>query len=428
MESWYVPGTVGIIFSWAAIWPFAEAAGGAQWGRRPPVLGIICGCGLCVLLSVYASERLLLQTAVGSALFAAVLLFARESVLSRLHAASFFLLGLAAAEFLICTLRSALAEAGVLPPFIPAWIPLLHECVFGLVAGSASLALGRNMSKSPVFIPRRLWPGICAAAFAALCAFVAPALLLQFLPAGYAPVWLGVLLLAVCLVLLALTASFRQAGQRERAAAEQDRLLRDIDQLRTERHDMRHHLAVLHTLATEGNSVRLADYTGEMLERQAGEIEKETGNAALDALLRMVAARAHSAGVRLQMEVEYLPPLPISDPDLITVIGNLLDNALEGAQSSGAVRPEILMQLVRHREMVALRIVNSAGGTYRRSRSGYLRSTKSEPGHGLGLRSVEKILKKAGGFLSVQPGPQEFAAGFALPCSVASEQEGVSSE
>ncbi|MCD8068809.1 MAG: ATP-binding protein [Lachnospiraceae bacterium] len=105
------------------------------------------------------------------------------------------------------------------------------------------------------------------------------------------------------------------------------------------------------------------------------------------------------------MEVCPLSDLRDAANDFCTVLGNLLDNAIEACEKLESGR-FIRISIRRQETFYDIRVVNSA--------SEELSSAKEDKdnvvGHGLGLRSVERIAHRYGGSLAVNREPGVFTA------------------
>lgn len=102
-------------------------------------------------------------------------------------------------------------------------------------------------------------------------------------------------------------------------------------ELRTLRHDMRNHLAALHLLAGQQDTGALQGYLEQFskcLEPSA--LWASSGNPELDSLINFKLAEARRAGA--QVRAEFRLPAGLSLPlfTVNTILGNLLDNAVEG--------------------------------------------------------------------------------------------------
>ena len=94
----------------------------------------------------------------------------------------------------------------------------------------------------------------------------------------------------------------------------------------------------------------------------------------------------------------------IEETDRIVLLGNLLDNAVEGATKAtdGYVRVDIYMG---NNALLIMRIENNHNTKLKKKGSEYM-TIKQEKGHGYGLKNVRACMEKYGGnlFLEEQDG------------------------
>lgn len=112
-------------------------------------------------------------------------------------------------------------------------------------------------------------------------------------------------------------------------------------QMRTMRHDYKNHLQVMKAYLDLGEYDKLSDYISH-LNQEVSDIDTviKTGNVMLDAILNSKISIARTKNIEVNTKVLLPPTLSISDYDLCTILGNLLDNAIEACaeQSDGQVR------------------------------------------------------------------------------------------
>lgn len=162
-------------------------------------------------------------------------------------------------------------------------------------------------------------------------------------------------------------------------------------------HDMRNHLIVLKSMLEEGETGRALGYI-EGICRSVSQTPRrvETGNTVVDALLHEKAERAGEQGIRFRILAEDLTDGFVEDRDWCCILGNLLDNALEGSRKAEGER-WIILRLENRPFGIVVSVENSCSGRLRVS-EGKLKSTREDPkGHGLGMESVAFSAEKYGG-------------------------------
>lgn len=180
------------------------------------------------------------------------------------------------------------------------------------------------------------------------------------------------------------------------------------------RHDFRHSVRLLSSLAEKGDigSIRahLAEYETSLMESAPADY---CANAVLNALFGYYRQMAALAEIRTDWHIELPEPLSISELDMAALFGNLMENAVAGCRT---VRPEAryfcLTTEVRHGNMLYIVSTNSFDGKVRKGRDGY-RSTK-HGGDGLGLSAIAATAEKYGGSAKASNSDTEFFVDVAM--------------
>lgn len=196
--------------------------------------------------------------------------------------------------------------------------------------------------------------------------------------------------------------------------------------LRSQAHEAANRLHTVVSLIELGRADEAVDFaTAELELAQAltDEVVTAVGEPVLVALLLGKAAQAHERGVELVVTADSrsladgggLPPAR----DLVTVLGNLIDNAVDAVTAVPGAR--IAVTLRPERDELLLRVADNGPGlpdgvdVFRRGWSG-----KGE-GRGLGLALVQQVAQRYGGTVIAAQGPGG-GAEFTVRLPVASPQ------
>lgn len=111
------------------------------------------------------------------------------------------------------------------------------------------------------------------------------------------------------------------------------------ERTRAFRHDLNSHLQVLDGLLKNKKAGEAEAYL-EKLEKAAAGLSFScgTGNAAVDALLESKLARAKQNGILVELAIRLPQNLQIDDMDLCVILGNAVDNAVNGAVAAQGER------------------------------------------------------------------------------------------
>lgn len=188
-------------------------------------------------------------------------------------------------------------------------------------------------------------------------------------------------------------------------------------QISETKHEMRHHLFAIRTLLEHGEYGKIDAYLSD-IEGEFSEAPEPIpcGNRVIQAALGHAARRAREMGFQIQFETFPLPELSIPDADLVSLLMNLLENALE---SCGNVPEQgdrwIRVKLKAHPPYLCLSISNARRGALIVSGDSYASTKDSSAAHGHGIAVVRKIVDRHKGLLSFEHTSDAFCVEIALP-------------
>lgn len=205
------------------------------------------------------------------------------------------------------------------------------------------------------------------------------------------------------------------AGQRQERAGYLRQVEDQYQHTRELRHDLKNHITLLHMLLQEGKYGEMADYLrvfGDEVDALA--LPAKSGNLTVDALLADKVARARRAGIAVELILCDLEGLPLRPDEICGLFGNLLDNALE-ANSRVCEGKFLAVECRSLEECYYIRVRNAVSAQDQGSLQSPKKDRKNQVGHGLGLRSAERIIHGAGGELAVEKSGKLFTAVVRVP-------------
>ena len=184
----------------------------------------------------------------------------------------------------------------------------------------------------------------------------------------------------------------QQALQKRHYAA----LMEQQKNIRTLRHDISNHLMTAAVLAKEDASQAETYLQGLTDEFQSMTAIDFCENSVADAVLYAKATEATAAGIAFSVEASLSEDLHIQETDLMSLLSNLLDNAIEAAVQ--AKEPFVEVHIREKADTILIRVRNSLpAGTIPDLQQ---TSKKDKHMHGLGLQIVDGICKKYEGSFS----------------------------
>ena len=204
------------------------------------------------------------------------------------------------------------------------------------------------------------------------------------------------------------------------AQTEMDVLRRTQAQTAMYRHDMRHHLAMLEGLLTNGEVEQAAAYIhGVQADIDAITPTRYCENALVNLLCSAFSSRAAERHVTLHVDAQLPQQLPVSDTELCSMLSNGLENALHAAAREPSRRwVELYCGLWRGRLLIEIK--NPVAGKVA-MQDGLPVSNRA--GHGYGCRSIRTIAEQHGGLCEFRAEDDVFLLRVVLPLGRAEAAE-----
>lgn len=174
-------------------------------------------------------------------------------------------------------------------------------------------------------------------------------------------------------------------------------------------HDFHNHIEALHRYLEKGRMEEAVQY----LESLRLPIEAVTqsvwvGDEAVDYLLGSKIALAASRKIQVNCNIEYPRHTNIRSVDLVAILGNLLDNALEAVEGTEGDLRFINLTIRRINEMLIIKLENGCKAVPVMA-EGELKTTKQDTDlHGWGLKSVCTTAEHYDGTVETEYGNNRF--------------------
>ena len=162
------------------------------------------------------------------------------------------------------------------------------------------------------------------------------------------------------------------------------------------RHDARHRDSILISYLENGE----VEGAKEFLKKELAEIEKNAKipfceNTLINAVLSEYRTKAEQEGLEFSARIQMPKELACNEAEFCVMLSNLLENSLDAAKSYIATS-------IKHlNHQLSLNVKNDYEGELKKSAENNYLTTKPQ-GSGLGLKSVEAILKSNSGFLKIE--------------------------
>lgn len=186
-------------------------------------------------------------------------------------------------------------------------------------------------------------------------------------------------------------------------------------QVRGWRHDYKNHIQVMKNHLEAKEYGLLSDYlktlNGDLIEIDT---VLKTGNVMADAILNSKLTLAKSKGIETSAAAKLPETLSVSQTDFCVIVSNLMDNAIEAVMQIAEEEKRFIRVYVGiFKGQLYISVSNSVGTEIKKIAKTYY-TTKGE-GHGFGLKRIDKIAAKYGGYVNRQDEGDVFATEVMLP-------------
>ncbi|MFG6358918.1 MAG: GHKL domain-containing protein [Acetatifactor sp.] len=174
-------------------------------------------------------------------------------------------------------------------------------------------------------------------------------------------------------------------------------------------HDFHNHIEALYRYLEKDRTAEAVQY----LESLRSPIEAVTqpvwvGDEAVDYLINSKRTLALSREIQVNCNIEFPQHTNIRSVDLVAILGNLLDNALEAVEGTEGDLRFINLTVRRIHEMLIIKLENGCK-TAPVMAEGELKTTKQDTGlHGWGLQSVRATAERYDGTVETEYGNNRF--------------------
>lgn len=205
-------------------------------------------------------------------------------------------------------------------------------------------------------------------------------------------------------------------------------------EIRRLKHDLANHIQVLTALPEE----KRAAYAGELSSNTAlSQSFAYCGDSTINAVLTVKKSAMERCRIRLKTEIDIPTPLPYDKTDLCALYANALDNAMEACMKLDEAQREIILKSRAGKGLFCLEISNPLPDTPIKPSSSqmekqtvfppketkkhglfFLTSKPDKINHGIGLQSVQEIVKRYHGRLEIKTENGIFDLFLYLPLTV----------
>lgn len=191
------------------------------------------------------------------------------------------------------------------------------------------------------------------------------------------------------------------------------------NELRAFRHDLKNQMIGVSELMSAERYEEAKKLMGELSGKlNTKTLYSTTGNIPIDSIINYKLQNAGNEQIRVEAEIAVPEDLGMNISDSITVLGNLLDNALHAVRQVEESRRYLKLKVVFDKERLMIHCANPYV-TEVRYEKGIIISTKTDrKEHGFGLKNIEAVAEKYNGCMNVNHNDGVFAVDVLLYLTV----------
>lgn len=165
---------------------------------------------------------------------------------------------------------------------------------------------------------------------------------------------------------------------------------RAFDLWRESIHNYKNNIITLAQLTEQGKTAEVKEYLKDEIQQLGIKMNYAmTGNKVIDAVLATKKNSAEHKGINFYANGNIPDKCVIDDIDFTNIIGNLLDNAIEAAEKVENGNVSIVIK--PQKKFIIIKVKNSYDG----NKNNELQTTKKDKEyHGIGLKSIKRIVEK----------------------------------
>lgn len=191
----------------------------------------------------------------------------------------------------------------------------------------------------------------------------------------------------------------------------------NFDKQKKKTHEYKNQIECMESLLEKKQYLKLEEYVKGICGRLDKELDAiDTNNIIVNAILNTKYQEADENGIVFVLRVNDLSELRIKDEDIVTILSNLLNNAIEACKKCERGRRVLKIKFVNEDDMIKIGVRNTFNNPIRYE-NGEIKSTKmlQAEEHGAGIKNIIEVIKKYDGSYVIKDDDQEFYFSIIIP-------------
>lgn len=190
----------------------------------------------------------------------------------------------------------------------------------------------------------------------------------------------------------------------------------NFDNQKKKTHEYKNQIVCIESLLSKGKYSELEEYVKGIY----GHLDKEldainTNNVIVNAILNTKYQEADAKGIVFVFRVNDLSKLRMNDEDIVTILSNLLNNAIEACEECSN-KKVIKLKFVKENNMIIISVKNTFAHSICYA-NGEIKSSKlvKTEEHGVGIKNIIRVIEKYDGSYIIEDNNEEFYFSIIIP-------------
>ena len=176
-------------------------------------------------------------------------------------------------------------------------------------------------------------------------------------------------------------------------------------------HDMKNHFLVIQRMARNNQNMDILGYLKDLDIHYSVPRLVNSGNFIIDTMINSHYTEIKENKIKYKINVIVPEKIYIDDADLCILLGNILDNAIEACERINKDRRWIKIDIFRQKNTLFIKVCN----TKNKELANISKSSKRDVhNHGIGVSSIESIVKKYDGYVEFADNGEKFEVDVSL--------------
>jgi sensor histidine kinase YesM len=172
-----------------------------------------------------------------------------------------------------------------------------------------------------------------------------------------------------------------------------------IEETKSFKHDIMNHLSAANNFIKSNSLEEASEYLTKLIGYvDINTIYSDTGNIAFDSIINYKLRNAKDNNIELEVKVILPANLKIDVVDVVTILGNLLDNAVDATMKTE--HKKLSLEIYYDKGRLFIKVSNTFNGVIK-LKDNEIVSLSGSPAHGYGLKNVRKSIEKYNGLFNI---------------------------